>query len=225
DLGQLDAAATSLAQALELRAALLRDDPASVRYEADVALTRLALGRLDWKAGRHAAAAPKLRQALEALEAAASRRPEDDLLNQQVASGLTTVAHLYARGFLWQEACDCLAKAVQRMATDRYRSYCLSYLLVQTGDVEGYRRLCRDMLDRFGNRRDPRSGPQAGQAALLMPDAVPDRELLTRLAEFGVREAPAGSWEMRRVVQGITAYRNGQFAAAVPWIEQGLKGN
>jgi tetratricopeptide (TPR) repeat protein len=225
DLGQFEAAATSLAQALELRAALLRDEPASARYEADVALTRLALGRLDWNAGRQAAAAPKFRQALQALEALASRRPEDDLLNQQVANGLTTVAHLYARGFLWQEACGYLAKAVERMPTERYMSLCLSYLLVQTGDVEAYRRLCRDMLKRFGNNRDQRSGPQAGQAALILPDAVTDRELLTRLAEFGVQAAPGGSRGMRRVVRGITAYRNGQFAAAVPWIEEGLNVN
>jgi serine/threonine protein kinase/tetratricopeptide (TPR) repeat protein len=225
ELGQYEAAATSLAQALELRAALLRDDPANARRQADLALTRLALGRLEWRAGRHAAAVPKIRQALEALEAVASREPEDDLLNQQLANGLTNVAHLYARGFLWQEAVGYLAKAVQRMPTERYKSFCLAHLLVQTGDVEGYRRLCRDMLERFGNRRDPRSGPQAGQAALLLPDAVTDRELLTRLAEFGVQEAPASYRGTRRVVRGITAYRNGQFAAAVRGIEEGLNGN
>jgi serine/threonine protein kinase/tetratricopeptide (TPR) repeat protein len=225
NLGQYEAAARSLAQALELREALLRDDPADARYQADLALTRLALGWLDWKTGRHVAAVPKLRLALEAAQALASRLPGDDLLQQQLAQGFTDVAHLYARGGLWQEAARYLTQAVQQLPNEHWQAYCLAHLLAQTGDLEGYRRLCRDMLERFGKRRDPSSSPRAGQAALLLPDAVADHYLLTRLAEFGVQEASSGQRGQRQVARGITAYRNGQFAVAVSGIEEGLNGN
>jgi tetratricopeptide (TPR) repeat protein len=222
ELRQHAEAATSLAESLKLREALLQDDPTNARYEADVALTRLALGRLEWKTGGQAAAVPKLRQALEMLEAVASRQPKDDLLNQQLAYGFTNVAHLYGRRALWQEAAGYLAKAVQRMPTEHLQSYILAHLLTQTGDVEGYRRLCRDMLESFGNLRDPKSAPRAGQAALLLPNAVSDRELLARLAEIGVQDAPSYVRGFRQVVRGITAYRNGQFTAAIRGIEEGL---
>jgi Tfp pilus assembly protein PilF len=58
-----------------------------------------------------------------------------------------------------------------------------------------------------------------------LPDEVKDHELLARLAELGVQEAPPSARAARRVVRGITAYRDGQFAAAVRGIEEGLNGD
>src|SRR5262249_7082058 len=165
--GATEAAAVSLGQALELREALLRSDPENVRYQADLALTRLAVGLLDWQAGRHAAAVPKLRQALEALEAAAGRQPDDPLLNQQLANNLTTVGGLYAQSGLWQEAVGYLSKAVPRIPTEHWQAYQLAHLLVLTRGPDGYRRLCPDLLERFGNDPRPGHGPPPAQARPL----------------------------------------------------------
>lgn len=225
DLGQPEAAAKSLTQSLELHQALLKSDPDNVSFRTNLALAQFAIGLIDWKTGRLVQAIPRLRAAIEALEAAARLSPDDERVNRELANALATVGQSYARGGLWHEALRYLAPAVQRMPTEHWHSYCLAHLLAQNGDVEAYRQHCREMLERFGKDRNPLSGPRAGHASLLLPDAVTDHEWLTRLAEIGVQEAPATLHQTRLIMKGITAFRTGQFPEAVKSIENGLRGN
>jgi tetratricopeptide (TPR) repeat protein len=76
-LGQLDAAAQYLAQALEMRRQLVAKEPTRLDYQIDLAATLVGLAELDQEAGRPERVKEWSRQALPILTRAVEDRPID----------------------------------------------------------------------------------------------------------------------------------------------------
>jgi serine/threonine protein kinase/Flp pilus assembly protein TadD len=112
----------------------------------------------------------------------------------------------------WQAAAAALARAIESDPSDHVCWYHQAPLLLELGDVEGYRRVCREMLDRFGQTNDPQVAERVVKTCLLAPEALADLEPVLRLAEGAVKKSQ-GTWVV--LARGMDDYRAGQFARAV----------
>jgi len=90
------------------------------------------------------------------------------------------------------------------------------------GDVEGYRRACRQMVEQLGKGVNKTAAQRAARASLLAPDSGIDLATANRLTD----QALAGNWAQGKVLGGfqltkaMAEYRSGQFAAAVDLLNQ-----
>ena len=132
-------------------------------------------------------------------------------------------ANYYGRRGQWQQAGEALAKAIDLDPSDHVAWFHNAAVRLQFGDVEGYRRACREMLTRFGRTKDPNIAERTAKTCLLAPDAVSDLKPVTALAEqalTGTEQAWAYSWFL--LARGLADYRNGRFRGALTWIEKCL---
>jgi len=83
---------------------------------------------------------------------------------------------------------------------------------VQAGDIAAYRTDCQQMLDRFGQTKEPLIAQQIALSCLLIPQAVRNEKLVLRLAEQSVAGTPDAQWCV--ITLGAALYRAGQFEAA-----------
>ncbi len=94
-------------------------------------------------------------------------------------------------------------------------------VLIRSGDLEGYGRLARAMLDLFIESKDPMVADATAKVNLLLPPAERDWKRLEMVAQHAV-DADAGGvnqpWFF--LARGMAAYRIGEFAAAVRWLER-----
>jgi tetratricopeptide (TPR) repeat protein len=69
----------------------------------------------------------------------------------------------------FQEAEQTYQQALELDPTNHWSWYCDSALRLHVGDIEGYRRVCRLMLERFGRTDDPQIAEQVAKTCLLAP--------------------------------------------------------
>jgi hypothetical protein len=94
-------------------------------------------------------------------------------------------------------------------------------LRLHTDDLEGYRRTCREMLERFGKTNDPREANEIAATCFLAPDAVADLEPALRLADCaatGTEKHPYYRYFL--LTRGLGDYRAGRFAGAIEWLKR-----
>jgi hypothetical protein len=91
------------------------------------------------------------------------------------------------------------------------------------GDVEGYRRTCREMIHRFGHTDQWLIAENTAISCLLLPDAVSpaDFDRVQELAERNITGTEK-VWGYRFLLRtkGLADYRAGRYAEAVKWLEQ-----
>ncbi len=93
--------------------------------------------------------------------------------------------------------------------------------LLQAGDLDGHRRFARAMLDRLAESNDPRIADAAAKVNLLRPPPAEDLNRVEALAQRSVDLGEgSGFIGWFQLVRGMAAYRAGEFAKAVEWLEQ-----
>jgi WD40 repeat protein len=131
----------------------------------------------------------------------------------------------FARQGRWQEAAKELARAVERNpGRNSLWPVFLGNLLLQSNDLQGYRRLCRERaadLDFF--QLDFRDANNTAWLYCLAPDAVADFKGPVSLAQAAVDQAPD---EQQRAFNlntlGAILYRAGRYQEAVDRLNQRL---
>jgi serine/threonine protein kinase/formylglycine-generating enzyme required for sulfatase activity/Flp pilus assembly protein TadD len=126
----------------------------------------------------------------------------------------------------WEDAEKAVAKLIELDPSDHMFWHWDAALRLQLGDVEGYRRVCREMLARFRQTSDPGTADRTAKTCLLRPDAVADLEPVVRLAEqaiTGTEKHPAYRWYL--MARGMADYRQGQFARVIERLEKGNRGD
>jgi WD40 repeat protein len=91
------------------------------------------------------------------------------------------------------------------------------------GNKEGYGRLCRAMLQRFGDTADPAIAERSAKACLLLADVNVEPQKVVQLADLAVTkqpEHPSMAWFC--LAKGLTAYRLGRPAEAGEWLQKSL---
>jgi WD40 repeat protein len=88
----------------------------------------------------------------------------------------------------------------------------VAHLHLQQGDEEGYARLCRQLLKRFGAARDAEGAGGVAWTCVIRPGAVADPAAVVQVASG---PKPALLWNYTdRVTLGAAQYRAGQYEAA-----------
>jgi serine/threonine protein kinase/tetratricopeptide (TPR) repeat protein len=105
---------------------------------------------------------------------------------------------------------------------DNYRAwYQAAALYLYVGDVDRYRRACREMLDRFEHRAadNVKIAEQTAKTCALAPDAVSDFARVEQLARRAVTGTELQAWYRNYVLaKGLTDYRGGHPEQAVEWL-------
>jgi serine/threonine protein kinase/Flp pilus assembly protein TadD len=124
----------------------------------------------------------------------------------------------YARCGDWEQAAADFAAAFEEMPPeDPMAWFEHAYLRLQVGDIEGYRKVCVRMRERFGDSARPDEIALLAHAAVLAPGSLGDATAVLRLAEQRNRlnAAVAGHDIWSAHVLGLAHYRAGQADKAV----------
>jgi tetratricopeptide (TPR) repeat protein len=130
------------------------------------------------------------------------------------------LGNVYAREGKWDKAAAALARSLELTPGNSFAWMQRATLLLQVGDAEGYRRACRNMLERFAKTGQPRVAEQVARACLLLPDAVADGERLLKLVGVAAGGQRQGNIRSFLPVQALADYRAGRFDAAVKALGQ-----
>ena len=157
---------------------------------------------------------------LESLNRAVERSPQD-------ADTWQARGAFYATHGRFAEAAADYRKAVQLDPANHLLWRQSAMVCLELGDVEGYRRDCREMLQRFGGSPDRDVCEHIARLCALMPDAVPNLKQVGEIADRAVALGgpPEGSDQRAwyELAKGMVEYRMGNFDAAADWLEKALK--
>jgi tetratricopeptide (TPR) repeat protein len=119
----------------------------------------------------------------------------------------------------WQEAAKALAKVLELDPNEHYEWYQSAALHLQIGDMDGYRRHCREILRRFGQTDDPMIAERTAKVCMLLPDAVDDQKLVQQLAQRAIAGTEKhGFYHYFQLAKGIAEYRAGHFEQSMEWL-------
>ena len=135
------------------------------------------------------------------------RRPEDH-------GPWVTRGDARARRANWAGATADFARAISLRPEKHPLWYQQTMLLLATGDEQGYRRHCRNMLDRFGTTQDPVIAERTAKSCLLLPCGSDQLHAADSLAETAL--ARGAEHEFRpffELAKGLVEYREGNLTA------------
>ena len=206
---------------------LIRAQPKQTRYRVARARALVALGRREEAAAEFAQALP-LVPAYEPLSfddptgvyPAAVADPEvfewlTRRLRPEARKLLTARVRHLGRQREWRQAAAVLTRLY---ALDHAAAYIWSHseatFLSWVGDREGYRRACRELLNRFGTNNNLDLISQIVFACLLEPGGVADLSKLAPLVDRFAGTAPA-NLDISILAAGFYEYRRGHYGAAL----------
>jgi serine/threonine protein kinase/Flp pilus assembly protein TadD len=184
-----------------------------------------------------AAETRRLAEAAElAARAAADRRQWDKVIaesskaielrpNDAVPRQRRAVAHTRLGQF--DNALSDYAEVAKRQPDSLEAAFEYAGALLLTGDTEGYKRLCADLLER-GDKLKYMNQPGRldyllARISLLAPDAVADPDLPSRLANSAVKAQPRAVSYLHTL--SLAHYRAGRHADAVKRFEESARTN
>jgi len=112
---------------------------------------------------------------------------------------------------------------VELRPRDRALYHALGPLLVQSGDLEGYRRVRQSILTRFSGSNDPIVAERMAKDCLILPWSGADLDTVAKMADTAVA-ADTNHWAMTwfQFAKGLAEYRQGRFVSAVEWTQKVL---
>jgi tetratricopeptide (TPR) repeat protein len=122
------------------------------------------------------------------------------------------LGNLHAQSAEWGKAAAAYGRACDLEPGEHWNWYARAVLCLHTGDVEGYRRACRQMLERFGQSGDEVTAERLAKSCLLLPNSVPDAKQVQKLAEKLIEKRPSPSYLM---IKGLADYRAGRYTGAI----------
>ncbi|MBI3850935.1 MAG: serine/threonine protein kinase [Verrucomicrobia bacterium] len=128
-----------------------------------------------------------------------------------------------ARTRHWQEAAADFSRSVEFEPENHEAYHALAPLLVQSGDLQGYRQLCAQELARFRSTSDPRIAERTAKDCLILPDSGVDLSTVNAWADIAVtagKDRVYAPWF--QFCKGLAEYRQGHFAGAVDWMQKVL---
>ena len=135
-------------------------------------------------------------------------RPEDH-------SPWVTRGNARARRADWNGAAADFAKAIALRPEKHPLWYQQTMLMLACGDETGYRKHCRDMLDRFGATQDPVIAERTAKSCLLLPCGIEQLHSAASLAETALARGAGHQYlPFFELAKGLVEYREGNFAAA-----------
>jgi tetratricopeptide (TPR) repeat protein len=129
-------------------------------------------------------------------------------------------AILLCRAGRFREAVPDFDKAIELEPGNHSHYFFGAPVYLYSGDVQGYRRVCRQMVQRFGKTETPEVGERVAKASLIEPDPDADVEGLAALVERAVAVGPSHPYlAWFKVTEALTEYRRGRYAQAIKAVE------
>jgi WD40 repeat protein len=127
----------------------------------------------------------------------------------------------------WARVAADYAQLMKLTPEDHWVWYRAVVVQAHLGNRAEYRRLCQEMLQRFGATTSPGVAEMTAKSCLLLPGIVKDQKTLTELAALAVTKEPADSMIFGWVLQtrGLADHRAGRFADGAVWLEKSLMHN
>ena len=152
------------------------------------------------------------------------KQTDADVLYREMAEANPDAAgHFYGRGGRWNEAAGAFAQKMEAHP-DQLKNYrLLAPILLFRGDVEGYRKVCQQLVDRFKTTIDPVEADEVVRTCLLRPDSSVDMSAVAGLADAAVNlgtQHPYFPWF--ELSKGLAEYRQGHFTSAESWAQKAL---
>jgi tetratricopeptide (TPR) repeat protein len=169
------------------------------RLKPDIPQTFQRLGSLLERKGDWGEAIAAYRKAIE--------------LDPKNAVAHYNVARAYALLGQWGQATAHTGKQIPLRPSDNILWMTHATFLLRADDTKGYRLACQQMIDKFGQTKNPFIAHRVAWTCFLMPDAVSDQKLLMELAQRSVKGAPGDPWT--GMTLGLALYRADQFENAV----------
>jgi len=136
-------------------------------------------------------------------------------LRPEVHASHYGLGSVYAFCGQWDQAAPPFERAAELNPADLGSSYRWATLCVHNNDMEGYRRACCAMLDRFGETNDIQVADSTTRACALAPNLASDAMRVAKLVDLvlaGTEAHPARrSFE---VTKALVEYRVGRFGSA-----------
>jgi WD40 repeat protein len=120
----------------------------------------------------------------------------------------------------WQRASEDHAK-LPKLEVNLEQSCEYASMLVLKGDDEGYHRVCRRLLQRFGQSRDPEELYLLARILALAPQEVTRPAEAVERAEKAVFAHPKEAWYRHTIA--VSYYRAGRFALAVEHAQKSMQ--
>jgi tetratricopeptide (TPR) repeat protein len=159
---------------------------------------------------------------------AEARQLFEGLLPQQLGLKSQNPELLRIRGDFWARTGDWERavtdfSALVKVEPDNHEGYfSLAPLLLQTGDVAGYRQLCHQILTRFAAiTNDSNLAHRMGKVCLLLPSSGPEFALATSLADWSAilgKDRVNEGW--CQITKGLAEYRRGRYEGAADWMQK-----
>jgi eukaryotic-like serine/threonine-protein kinase len=128
---------------------------------------------------------------------------------------------VFARTGRWDAAVREFRRCLELDPSDQQIWEGFAALLLYTGDVEGYRRARREMLERFGKTDQPPSAGSLAWTCLTSPEPAGDLGPLLEIARKVEDGDTKHAWHDNvRRLQGLAAYRAGRFADALEKLKE-----
>src|SRR5256886_1688192 len=137
------------------------------------------------------------------------------------ASIFNVLGVVHAHREQWASAVKNYTRVVELMPTDHEAYHCLAPLLVQTGDLESYRRHCERILRQFAGTSNPVVAERMAKDCLFVPPPASDFNAIAKMVETAVaagKDHPY--WPYFQFVKGLAEYRQGHFASAAEWLRK-----
>jgi WD40 repeat protein len=145
------------------------------------------------------------------------------LARLKVTTDDAQLAEVLARNGRWGMAAIALGKAIERDPDQFQFRYQQLLLLLESGDLPGYRRAAERFSTRFGRSTYGYQLFCASRACTLAPDAVADLDIPVRLAESALAVAPKFAKRWNIINLGATLYRAGRLDEAIGRLEESVK--
>ena len=122
-----------------------------------------------------------------------------------------------ARG-QWTKALTNFSIVAQVMPEDPFAYHQLAALYLKAGDLQGYRRHCQRLIEKFGNTSDPNIAERTVKACLILPKPEVDLSVIDKLAQTAVSaESSHHDFPFFQFAKGLAEFRQNRFASAVDW--------
>ncbi|HWY74340.1 MAG TPA: serine/threonine protein kinase, partial [Verrucomicrobiae bacterium] len=126
---------------------------------------------------------------------------------------------IHARHGEWRMAITNFAMGMKLVPSDHFAYHYLAPLLVQIGDLDGYRQCRETILRQFEKTNDPTVAERMAKACLILPPSTADFGAINQMVDTAIA---AGSnhaaWGYFQFVKGLAEYRQGRFASAAEWL-------
>jgi serine/threonine protein kinase/tetratricopeptide (TPR) repeat protein len=221
--GRPDEAKTAVQLSVDLYNALLIQQPgvADHAHRAMIALGLMA--SLLREQGREDEAKQTLERAIAIYDQVNELAPAEVTVRRDVAQVFFVLGDRRIAAGRMQDAAGVYNRGLKLYPDFHWPWYQIAALYLWIGDVEHYRGVCREMLDRFeaSAATNPQVAEITAKTCSLAPGSVPDFTRVERLAEKCVTlDLESHYFRHFILAKGLTEFRAGHHEQAVKWLER-----